>query len=254
MIIWVVNYGQSSSPWSSLLHIVLKKEQDWRPCGDYRRSNNQTAPDRYSIPHLHDFSLTLHAKRIFSKLDLVRVYHHIPMTPEDIEKNSHNHAFWFVRIPEDVILIKKCCSILPKIHGRSYKRFRFRICIYRWRFDRQLVLRRLHSTSSHSFLSFQKLWRCNQSFKVHIRRLSFRVSGTSHRLTGYQTTLREYNSRVQLNKSLQTCKFFLVRVDAVKKPLKKTILGALQNKNSSEQVLNKVKLRARFSRQLPPTT
>lgn len=58
----------SKSPWASPLHMVQKPNGDWRPCGDYRRLNAITTPDRYPVPHIQDCTQVCLKKKYFLPL------------------------------------------------------------------------------------------------------------------------------------------------------------------------------------------
>ena len=79
---------RSSSPWSSPLHMVPKKDGSWRPCGDYRRLNLATKPDKYPLPSILDLSAKLHGCQFFSSIDLIKGYYQVPMAEEDIAKTA----------------------------------------------------------------------------------------------------------------------------------------------------------------------
>ena len=84
----------SKSPWASPIHLVPKpKPGEWRVCGDFRQLNSLTKPDKYPLPHISSVSLKLHRKRVFSKIDLLKAYHQIPMNPSDVEKTAVTTPF-----------------------------------------------------------------------------------------------------------------------------------------------------------------
>ncbi|GBM33662.1 Transposon Ty3-I Gag-Pol polyprotein [Araneus ventricosus] len=78
----------SNSDYASPVHFVKKQNGDWRICGDFHILNSITMSDRYSLPHIHDFSHGLDGKTAFSKIDLVKACHQIPIKSSDSHKTA----------------------------------------------------------------------------------------------------------------------------------------------------------------------
>lgn len=88
----------SDSPWASPLHMVKKKNGEWRPCGDYRMLNKVTVPDKYPLPRLSDFTYILENGKIFSKIDIRKAYFCIPV--EEVEKTAIITPFGLFEFPK----------------------------------------------------------------------------------------------------------------------------------------------------------
>ena len=79
---------RAKSEWASPLMVAPKPGGGWRVCGDYRRVNNQTADDKYPVRNIHDFTAELQGKKVFSKVDLFKGYHQIPVNADDVSKTG----------------------------------------------------------------------------------------------------------------------------------------------------------------------
>ena len=93
---------RSKSHWASPLHMVKKSDGMWRPCGDFLRLNLQTTPDRYTCPNMVDLTARLAGCTVFSKLDLRKGYHQVPVKPKHVHKTAICTPFGlfeFIRMP-----------------------------------------------------------------------------------------------------------------------------------------------------------
>jgi hypothetical protein len=77
----------SKSPWASPLHMVPKKDGSWRPCGDCRRLNLVMTLESTPCQTCKTFQ-TVCMVAVFSKIDLVKGYHQIPVAATDIPKTA----------------------------------------------------------------------------------------------------------------------------------------------------------------------
>src|SRR4051812_18094555 len=89
----------SSSPWGCPVLFVTKKDGTERMCVDYRPLNLATIKNKYPLPRINDLDDQLAGSSVFSKMDLILVYHKIKIQNEDFPKTFFTTLYVFYDYP-----------------------------------------------------------------------------------------------------------------------------------------------------------
>jgi hypothetical protein len=108
--------------------MVRKKDGSWRPCGDYRHLNLATTHDHYPLPSILNLSNKLHGFKFFFCIDLVKGYHQIPMTAQDIAKTAIITPFSLFEYLFMPFGLRNAAQTFQRFMDRLFKHLRFMFC------------------------------------------------------------------------------------------------------------------------------
>ena len=96
---------QSTSPWSSPVVLVKKKDKTMRFCIDYRRLNAITIKDAFPLPRIDEIFDQLADAMYYTKFDFKSGYFQVPLSKEDRAKtafSTRDNHFQFTVLPQGI--------------------------------------------------------------------------------------------------------------------------------------------------------
>ena len=83
----------SMSSWGAPVLFVKKKDDTMRLCIDYRKLNQVTVKNKYSLPRIDDLFDQLRGASVFSKIDLRSGYHQLRIRDSDVAKTAFRSRY-----------------------------------------------------------------------------------------------------------------------------------------------------------------
>jgi hypothetical protein len=138
---------ESTSPWSSPIVLVRKKNGSVRFCIDYRKLNNITTKDAFPIPRIDDIFDHLSQAEYYTTIDFKSGYFQVALDPKDRPKtafSTRDQHFQFTVLPQGVTNGPPAFQrIVSKILGQTRWQYSLAylddVIIYSPTFDQHLV-------------------------------------------------------------------------------------------------------------------
>ncbi|CAF4743200.1 unnamed protein product, partial [Rotaria sp. Silwood2] len=96
---------ESTSPWSSPIVLVKKKDKTMRFCIDYRRLNAITIKDAFPLPRIDEIFDQLSDAVYYTKFDFKSGYFQVPLSKEDRPKtafSTRDNHYQFTVLPQGI--------------------------------------------------------------------------------------------------------------------------------------------------------
>ncbi|CAF5162966.1 unnamed protein product, partial [Rotaria magnacalcarata] len=96
---------ESTSPWSSPIVLVKKKNKTMRFCIDYRRLNAITIKNAFPLPRIEEIFDQLSDAVYYTKFDFKSGYFQVPLSKEDRAKtafSTRDNHYQFTVLPQGI--------------------------------------------------------------------------------------------------------------------------------------------------------